>query len=325
VRQFHAGDEAGMFEVVSAAFQPWPKIEIPVPPVDHLHWKITGPGTAPGYHRVVQDGGRYIGTQLYIARPGRLNGHGYLIGQGVDFAVHPDYQGRGVRSAMRQAARDFLPRHSDAHLSMRSRHPAMVRVAARYGDNAMGFANETQILVHSRGGEPRGAADGVTLRTVETFDHRFDTLFEDAGQPFRFIMERTADVLNWRYADPRAGCFTITIAEQGRHLLGYCVAARSHQRGTIADLLALPERNDVVDSLVSHAVQSLSTGGASAIECWVQRQHPYRRVLARHGFVGRRRRIWLGLRPYGAPIEEFDFMPDPAAPIHITAGDTDLV
>jgi hypothetical protein len=83
--------------------------------------------------------------------------------------------------------------------------------------------------------------------------------------------------LNWRYADPRAGRYTIRVAEEKGELLGYVVPAVSRGKGFIADLLVLPGRLDVVAALVEDAAGHLAERGLSALRCWCAKRHPYRR------------------------------------------------
>ena len=52
------------------------------------------------------------------------------------------------------------------------------------------------------------------------------------------------------------------------------------------DLLALPGRLDVVQTLVSDGVERLGEAGTAAVECWMLREQPYAPVLRRAGFVG---------------------------------------
>lgn len=62
-----------------------------------------------------------------------------------------------------------------------------------------------------------------STRTIEGVDARFDQFYREVSAPFKFIAERTAAFLDWRYAAPRAGNFTIRVAERDGRLLGYAV------------------------------------------------------------------------------------------------------
>ena len=51
---------------------------------------------------------------------------------------------------------------------------------------------------------PSETPRGCTLRRVESFDARIDDFWREASLPYRMIVARTKDYLNYRYADRRA-------------------------------------------------------------------------------------------------------------------------
>jgi hypothetical protein len=93
----------------------------------------------------------------------------------------------------------------------------------------------------------------------------------------------------------------------------------------VADLLALPDRLDVVDSLLSAGLQQFRAGGQQRVECWSEMHGPYRWALDKAGFREARRSIGLTFRPLRIPAAQAAFLGDPGASILFTAGDTDLV
>lgn len=168
-------------------------------------------------------------------------------------------------------------------------------------------------------------AAGWTIRRVDQFDERFARFWEEASAPFAFILERTQAYLNWRYADPRAGSFTILIAEADERILGYTVLQCSYGRGYIADLLALPSQPDVAESLVRSALARFREAAVSSVECWSPRHHPYRQGLRRAGFLCKRRDISLRAQPELRTPERLELLDDPLAAVHVAIGDTDMV
>ncbi len=136
---------------------------------------------------------------------------------------------------------------------------------------------------------------------------------------------RTADRLNYRFADPRAGDYTIVVAEQGDRVLGYIIYTSWKQTGHVADVLVLPERYDVLESLLVYALEELRCGGNTSAECWRFMYHPYRPVLERLGFDQPRRSQGTTLHSLQGHDDELAFFADPKSAVHIMAGDTDLV
>ena len=108
-------------------------------------------------------------------------------------------------------------------------------------------------------------------------------------------------------------------------MLGYLVAARSYGRGFIADLLVLPGRLDVLESLVRDALGRLRETGVESIRCWLPRGHAYRGVLERLGFRPRGRPLALVYETYRVGADELRLLHDPRLAVHYSMSDSDLV
>jgi hypothetical protein len=170
---------------------------------------------------------------------------------------------------------------------------------------------------------PAAAGSACTIRAAEAFDNRIDDFWPRAAAPYEFIVERSKDQLNWRYADPRAGLFSIHLAEHEGELLGYSALRISHGRGYIADLLTLPDRLDVATALLEDAAFTLAALSVSRIDWWVPVRHPYQQLARDRGFVDKRI-VDISLFPHN-PALDLTYLADPSVPVHIAAGDTDLV
>jgi hypothetical protein len=183
----------------------------------------------------------------------------------------------------------------------------------------------------------RGLADGAaggamertswTVREIDAFDERVDRLWEEASRPFDVILMRDAEFLNWRYCDARAGRFTRLAAEQDGRLLGYAVVQVSHGRGYLSDVLVLPDRLDVLDSLLAHATGYFKDAGVDVAIAWCPTLHPYGAVLQRQGYVVRPRRTRkFAYRPLHRRAKaELLFLQDAQTRLHFTTGDVDAV
>lgn len=328
-RSYRAGDEDPIVDVLSSAFERWPKVATSASPREHLEWKLDSHPDARRLSLVAEVDNRVVGWQGYWLQSMLVEGEVILAKQALDYCVHTDYQQIGIRTKMRVVARNHPRRNFQMNFGLSSGHPAerrIQRIDGRPGRRLL--ANGVEALEwRSDGAQPDRSTGDWTLRRVSRFDDRSDRFWQEARKPFVLIVERKAEYLNWRYADPRAGTFQITIAEAGDDVVGYVVATASRDRGYIADLLALPGRTDVVRSLLGHAVDELAGEGKAAIECWLPREHPYRGVLEAQGFVHKRRSIDVSARAAReyAQTHEMAFGADPKAAIHIALGDFDLV
>jgi hypothetical protein len=329
-RFFEPGDEEKVVGMLAAAFGTWPRGEIAVSPAEHLRWKLSSHPAAGPLCVVTEDEGRIVGWQGYWLQNVKLDDRELLSRQAVDFAVDPEYQRMGIKLAMREKAQVNNPRRNFAlHFGPASGHPALMHMGRKSGSAARSLlaqrveARVLQVGYFARGGDaPRAWA----VRDVSEFDERIDVLWELASKPFRLIVARRAAYLNWRYADPRGGRYSIKIAEQGERVLGYVVSRMSHGRGFLTDLFTLPGRIDVVRSLVADSVADLRSRNAAEVECWLPEHHPYWEALNHYPFDHKRRSVDFRV----APSKEFEsavsvpFKDDPKAPVHITIGDCDL-
>lgn len=319
----------------------------------HLRWKL-GDGWPGDVHNYVAElDGKIVAAQFHQMWRVKAAERELLARRGSDASVHPEYRQHGIMSQMRPfMIRDMLP---PAHLLFGSTtHPAMaklydreprLRFAHRWwalrcpfsvreavstfklrpGRSLPKLARSLRAFARWRRSGAAAGAPSCTLRTVERFDGRIDTFYREACAPFDFAIVRTSGVLNWRYADPRAGGFTIRLAEHQDRLLGYAVLRTTRNVGYIADILALPGRLDVVGSLARDGAQQLRKTGAAAGECWLMANHPYVEPVREAGFLGRRSRTPPTFEPMSVPEREMTFLCGKDIAVHLTAGDMDII
>lgn len=357
VRPFRDDDLPAVLELLQTTFGGWPKVPTPATPIDHLRWKLGDGRDGESFHFVAELEGRIVAFLLNHLWRVKVRDRELLALRGMDSAVRPEYQGRGIMSTMKPAVNLYLERVSDLFLGG-SNNPAVLRLHEQEGrldfghrwlvfvrpltlrgalrtfklrpnrsprklaESVMTFARWLAIEARERVRQPVPACD---IRTVERLDDRFDVFFEEAAQPFDFIMVRNEALLNWRYADARAGEFTIRLAMEGERVVGYSVLRVANGAGHIADLLALPGRLDVVSSLGRDASEQLRSAGVGTAECWLFQHHPYVAALRSCGFLGRRRRGHLSYKPVAVAASEIEFLGDKSTAAHLSVGDMDWV
>lgn len=360
VRNPGEDDEAQILELLSRAFRRWPQFEIPVSAAEHLRWKMRSDPAVARHHYVGEVDGRIVVMLLRILRRFRVRGRDCLARDGVDAAVDPDYQGRGLYGAMVEQTKE-RPQFYDHDLGISySSNPRLQRRDVRKGSKPL--ADPIQVLekpyraramvrrrqkehggrlpaslavlrikletVLNRIGHPpylRPLRPAWSIVTGERFDERIDPFFDEAARPFEFLVVRSRNYLNWRYCEPAAGKFTVRIAEQEGRILGYLVFKISQGNGYIADLLALPGRLDVVRSLIEDALRMLREASAERVSCWMIGRHPYNGLLRRYGFVDTRRDIWCVHKAFDEESALLDFLGEPTARVHLMLGDSDWI
>ena len=360
IRNPTEADGPQMAELLSRAFQGWPAFETHVPALEHLRWKMRSDPIAARHHWVSEVDGRVAAMLLRIVRRVRVRGRDCLARDGVDAAADPLYQGQRLYSSLLDHVGQS-PRDSEFDLGLSySTNPRVQHRERRMGRKPL--ANPIQVLqkpyraraivarrrnkygetmpawlavlgikleaaVNRLGHRPywRRAKRAWSVTTLDRFDGRIDGFFDEAARPFEFVVVRSKDYMNWRYCDPAAGRFTVRIAEHEGRVLGYQVLKFTEGNGYIADLLALPDRIDVVRSLIEDALGLFRNAGVESVSCWMISRHPYNGILRRFGFIDSRRNVGLAYEPRDHDSTALEFLADAGARIHLTQGDSDWI
>lgn len=365
IRRLVEADEEAVLRVLQASFPRWPRVDVSVEPIEHLRWKLgmDMEEADKGFHRVAEVGGRIVGVGITSARRAKLGDRVVRCYEGNDVCVHPAYRERGVLNKMGPFRQEESIRRYAVWLLGGTSHGALIRIRRRNPMPSHAIGNRFRRFVRPltrhglastmklRWNRPPGklvsaawstarwlagrlrertslVAHPWSVNSVEAFDGRVDAFWQEASRPFTFAVVRDCQYLNARYVDRRAGNFTIKLAEQNEVLLGYTVLSvdPDGDRGYVAELLTLPRRRDVAESLLRDALEHFRKAGQARVECWLPEHHPYRQALDELGFLPRTQGSYArGYRALSASEEELAFLREPEAPIHRALGDTDIV
>jgi hypothetical protein len=355
--RFIVNDDIPVIErLLQDIFDDWPGVPTGVAAIDHLRWKLGDGRQGFQAHYVSEIDGRLVAFQLNLHWQMKAGDRVLVVRRGWDSGVHPQYQGKGLMSIMRPRMHEQFGETPDLFLGAGG-HQAFSRITR--DEDRRPFAHKWLVYVRpltllaalrtfklrrDRGPKkllravppflrwlavearerlaPQRAA--FEIQTVELFDERIDAFCEEASQAFDFLSVRTAGLLNWRYADKRAGDFTIRLASERSQIVGFAVLCVAKDKGHIADIMAPPGRDDVVAALGRDAGRRLR-GQAPLIECWLFSNSPYLRGLQRAGFLGSRRRRQPTFEAVGVPVEEVEFLSGKSIKAHLSLGDMDWV
>jgi GNAT superfamily N-acetyltransferase len=321
IRRCTADDETGVVSLLDTVFDGWPKFDLPVNNVDHWCWKYRDNRFSPFYAFVAEAGGQIVGFSGGISHSVKVGDAVVDGGIGCDVAVHPDFRSRGVWSKIidvfneeaSRKERNFLhymtgnPIVIKRMSKMRPKLPHSLSNMVRIRDidaqlKAIPDESEWIKKIGFKIVKSVNALSGIKrkyphresefdVRTVKHFDSRVNLLWEKVSPSYNFIGKRDEDYLNWRYSDPRAGDFKITIAEDAAsEVQGYVVSRvnrylKDYPVGFVMDLVAAPRRLDVADSLVNQAMNSFDDEGVNIVNYLNVSRHPYNSLMARYGFV----------------------------------------
>ena len=357
-RPCEPSDARQIVELLDIVFDGWPKHDLGCSPLEHWIWKSNG-GKNTSIGAVCIHNGRLVGSLQSIPRSIRI-GETLLLGSyGVDFAVHPEHKSKGISTKLNTFT-DGLLKESNIAFSFAvvgnpilvdaysKRYPEfphtmtnLVRIRdidaqleampverpwlVKRGYHAVKLFNSAQ----RRLDRPESRRTGFKVKRLVWFDARADDLWEEVSVDHSFIGDRSADYLNWRYCDPRAGGFVSMTAEgDDGVLLGYSVLRvnrylEGYPIGYVVDLLGRPGRMDVVEGLAADSLEYFDVNGVNIVNCLVAKGHPHERVLKRLGFVDSRVKIRIFIDEYEGRGLFDRIVGSPASGIHFSWGDHD--
>jgi len=149
---------------------------------------------------VIERAGRLVGNYGLLPARVSIDGAVGTAFAGIDFAVDPSMQGRGLGHLI--AAR-FMDPALCRFPFISSPTPATCHLMQRHGGTVITGADEPCLWVLPlAAGRPDPAVDAsITLRQIATFDARFDHLDRRLRTLRRIATVRDAAYLNWRYRD----------------------------------------------------------------------------------------------------------------------------
>lgn len=351
VRGYLPGDEGRIVSFLDS-LTGWPASAIDVPKTDHWRWKFLSNPAGPELVCMIEAGGEIVSYCASMPVRMSVGGREVLATQGVDLCTHPEHRGKGLMGvlldrrdrmkAKRGVAFDYgFPNELSYHVSTKRqgfREVNMSMMQHRFIIDRERFFRKVnmgplkrlgyssyvalQQAVHRPGGSD------LFVQDIEGFCEKDDELYRRALPDFDIIAVRDHRFLSWRYCDPRGGSYIVRgVREDG--LLGYAVLkVEAGRQLIIVDLLADPDRPEVVPLLLTDALEQGRVHGSESVICCLPKGHRYERHFRDLAFVAEprmtggapMRMIWFPRGP-----QELDALSSPDPACHITLGDTDWV
>ncbi len=170
--------------------------------------------------------------------------------------------------------------------------PFLVRTVA-------GCLNTVLRLTRTRRGDCR---PDLNVREIETFDERFDTLWEQEKFRWTVATIRRADYLNWRYIASPVNYQVIAVENAAAtEVLGYAVLtvteARGRRMGALVDCLCAVSEEGVFDRLLHEAVERFVHQRCHMVRAWALPNSWMSRQLRMHRFFRRTSGFVLVVNP----------------------------
>jgi hypothetical protein len=309
VRKYREGDEEGILELRKLCFGA----------ADAKMWSWEFKEAPYGNLIVIAEcNGVVIG--FYGSIPVKMKvGDETLMGSIVgDVMVHPDFRLKGLYSSIGERwwqevkkegyaiSYAFGGKITSGHRSPREafvvcRVLMLVKFYDTYGELKRRMSNRVLAKILAIFANPifrifyrakkRPNVSKVTLSEIRMFDERVSDFWNEVSKGFKIAIVRNKEYLNWRYFQRPNSNFKVLLAEEEGRILGYIVFSYSEtldeRRGYIIDIVAQPERPEIIQSLVSEAIDRLKKEEVDVILCWMMANNPYYEVIKKNGFIRR--------------------------------------
>jgi len=283
---------------------------------DDWVWKFERSHLRPARIYLAESEGMIVGLRIFTYREVKVLDEVWPSIVTVDGMVHPDFQRRGIWSSlMREGIERLRAEGIDIALSFPGTHrhtyagflklgwsdvgpvPMLVKplrlggFLSRYvrSQRVQTSANRfSRFLAGTHRSRRSSKIGGLTIERIQSFDGRFDWLWEQVSPQAKASLVRDQKYLNYRYSDRPGEIYAQFAACRGKDLEGYIVVRRSLEMfglsiGLIMDM-GTTGGADVARSLVDEAVRYLDGQEVDAIGCLMVKHSPNYGVLRRAGF-----------------------------------------
>ena len=308
-RFYRPGDEYGIVDLMKLVFPYWATFESPL---DYWRWKYLDNPNFPVIFVAVL-GEKIIGVDHSLVQDIKIGDSIFKSNFGTESATHPNYRKIGVYNNLTNLINKYRSENDVKFSFYNSENPILIKKAERVKDLA--FPHQMAQMTRMKDSQPIGSfvkrfgftsfklfnkiryslvfdpknGDEFSVKECSEFGDDFDEFLNRIKPHCSFFIEKNRRYLNWRYCDLRAGKFAIKKAVRDGDTLGYVVMEfgknEKGSTGSIADLLAIPGRNDVAITLLRESCNYFDKLGVNSINFGVVRGHPYQRISSRFGFL----------------------------------------
>ena len=284
IREYREGDERGILELTEvvhglvpdkAAWMKWWK------------WLYKQCPAGDAIIGIAESNGRIIGHRAIVPMAFKVKDNIITSALTVEIMVHPDYQGKGIYTALANEMLDQVDK-TDIILSIGFPNERSYPI----GTQKLGFFAPTPLkimilplnleniisrfitmkllvkigsiigkpffnLIFRARKSPR--IENLLIKEVLSFDDRFDEFWNRISADYEIIGVRNKEYLNWRYVNTPDIKYTIHVAEKNEQVVGYIVLRYGRTgnivSGYIFDLVVLKAQQDVIQCLINSAVE----------------------------------------------------------------------
>lgn len=247
-----------------------------------------------------------------------VNGEKVNSGLDVTTITHPDYRGRGL---FRTLAKSAFERSAELGLAIVWGFPN--RNSHRGYIQDLSWLDMWEIPTF-RWRLPESLAlptPSCAMAEVDSFDKRFDVLWENVKLSHYVMVRRDRRYLTWRYIVNPEAQYRILISQDTSGLLGYAIFKRYNNELQVVDLLTKDDV-EIGRQLILEVARIARQESLDAVSLWLNVANPLHRVLERLGFENDSPITYFSgliLRPDALDERVYDYRN-----WHLTMGDSDV-
>lgn len=322
IRNYQEGDDQKVVDLLDHVFNGWPDKNLPCSNVDHWRWKYLDAPIKKRLMGIVDSNSRVVGTNLGFYLNVKVDDEIKLCAQETDGSLHEDFRGKGIYYELANFKDKLLEDNGACFSYWVTTNPDLIKRVETL-DNRELFPKKIVELVKIKdinlhlqmtGSEDEwlkklgfiamNAYSSLQVYKSTKYDKKYmvseidhfstDILvfWEKIEKHFKFIVEKSASYLNWRYCDPRGGKYVIQKATLNNSIIGFVVlrinSYRKYKTGYIVELLIDPEHYDAAYSLLESAIDYFEKNDVNVIRTWVIEKHPLRSFIEKFGFINSR-------------------------------------
>ncbi len=254
--------------------------------------------------------GTLVGVAAAFPRRLLLRGAPQLVWVLGDFCVSEQYRSLGPALQLQRALLAFVaeepglagwydfPSHSMAAVYKRlgvTEQASLVRMARPLRvDRALAHALGSTLLARwlapvgnlwlALGLQLKGMDTSISIEThIGKFGDEFTNLVREAGPLYDACIERSAEYLNWRFADNPVEQFECLVARKAGRLMGYALFTHTAEDAILVDLFGIKQES-IFKRLLGVLAKELRKRGVVTISAPIVEGHPWRDVLVQAGY-----------------------------------------
>ena len=306
---------------------PWPGLNIDTSNHDHWRWKYLDSPIMPSIAVVIEAQGEIIGCAHACITRLKIRDKTVYAANGYDVVIRQDYRGRGLFNLLVEKRKEILNSLGVEIIFWSSGNIILVekwsRVSNPYPHPIDGYIKINNLMKTTKTlnidnknimilgyssleklnnllYRERSSPENITVTKINSFTEETDQLWNRISQHYDLIYEKTAEYLNYRYLDPRAGNYTAYKAEKDQ-IQGYAIThikkVNDLKIGYISDILS--ETPEAAKALLQQAVNDMDD--ADLITVLGVKNHQSRQYKTA-GLLDGRRLFHLTYNELGEPL-----------------------